>query len=154
MDQKDIDQVISHIKSAESILKPYMETITNEERHDLAKMSDKTIAFVQKTVNYCEANVEFVPSYLDVAEMKKDLKLVTDLKKILDASAQMLRLVEDTSMLAGSEAYLAALMYYGNVKTAVKHGAQNAAPIYEDLGTRFPGRKGKKKEEPADNKKS
>jgi len=41
-------------------------------------------------------------------------------------------------MLVGSEAYMAALMYYNSVKMAAKTGQPNASSIYDDLSKRFP----------------
>jgi hypothetical protein len=113
----------------------------------MPKMSDKTLAFVTKATNYCESNPEFAPGYLDVQELKKDLQLAADLKIILDQVTQLQRLVEDTMMQAGSEAYIAALVYYNNIRAVARHGAADAVPIYEDLSARFPGRpRGKKPE--------
>jgi hypothetical protein len=43
-------------------------------------------------------------------------------------------------MLAGSEAYIAALAYYNSVKQAAKMNVPGARAIYDDLSKRFPGR--------------
>jgi hypothetical protein len=50
-------------------------------------------------------------------------------------------MVEDTIMVAGSEAYHAALAVYHNVQTAAKQDIPGAKAIYEDLKNRFPGGK-------------
>jgi len=42
-------------------------------------------------------------------------------------------------LLAGSEAYTGALVYYGSVQMAAKTGQGNAKPIFEDLNRRFAG---------------
>ena len=47
--------------------------------------------------------------------------------------------IEDTVILAGSEAYVAALSYYNAVKQAVKMNVAGAKVIYDDLRTRFEG---------------
>jgi hypothetical protein len=46
---------------------------------ELSKMGDKTLAFVQKALEYAEANPTLVPAYLDIAEAKKDFSLSQDL---------------------------------------------------------------------------
>lgn len=40
-------------------------------------------------------------------------------------------------MLAGSEAYQAALIYYRSVKMAAEGGVANAGTVYKDLAQRF-----------------
>jgi hypothetical protein len=52
--------------------------------------------------------------------------------------------LSDTITIAGNEALLAALLYYGSVKEASSKGVATATPIYEDLSARFT-RKGNKK---------
>lgn len=47
--------------------------------------------------------------------------------------------------LSGSEASQGALVFYSNVKNAAKVKAPNAATIYDDLSSRFPGGAAKKK---------
>jgi hypothetical protein len=48
-------------------------------------------------------------------------------------------MVEDTIMVAGSEAYYAALAVYHNVQAAAKQDIPGAKAIYEDLRPHFPG---------------
>jgi hypothetical protein len=45
--------------------------------------------------------------------------------------------LRDTQMLAGSDAYTAALAYYNSVKQAAKMNVPNAKTIQEELGKRF-----------------
>lgn len=137
----ELTNTLSTLQTLIATLEPKMATLTAEERQNIAKMSDKTIAFVTKTVNYCDSNPEFVPSYLDLDELKKDLALVNDLKQLLDKSVQLHQMLEDTIMLAGSEAYLGALLYYNNLKGGMRQGIISAEPIYNDLSERFPGRR-------------
>lgn len=137
---KIIDEVLGLLKNASNILKPYLASLTMQDRQYIAKMSDKTVAFVTKIIDYSETNADFNPAYLDIPELKRDFKLVHDLKKIEELAKQLASDIDDTMMLAGSEAYLSSLLYYNNVKVAAKQGLAQAKPIYEDLSVRFPGR--------------
>jgi hypothetical protein len=56
---------------------------------------------------------------------------------VLNLLEQLRADTEDTVMLAGSEAILAAMLYYGTVKEAAAKGVVTAKPIYEDLRARF-----------------
>jgi len=59
---------------------------------------------------------------MQVAEFEKDFLLLEELKPLLDICEQLCSNIDDTSMLGGSEAYVAALMYYNSVKMAAKTG--------------------------------
>ncbi|MBU2494672.1 MAG: hypothetical protein KJ571_18780 [Bacteroidetes bacterium] len=119
-----------------------MVALSADERKNLAKMSDKTIPFVEKTLNYAESDPEFAPAYLNVDELKIDMKAVGQLKAFFLPLEQLNANLDDTILLAGSEAYVAALAYYNSVKQAAKMNVLKAKTIYEDLSQRFPGRKG------------
>lgn len=138
-----IADALAKLKEVVKLLEPYLESLTVEERKTIPKMSDKTVAFVTKTEAYTDTNLEFAPAYMEIPAFKNDIALVTDLKDLLDIVTQLAGNIDDTSMLAGSEAYIAALLYYNSVKGAVKAGQPNAKPIYEDLAKRFPGPKRK-----------
>jgi len=52
--------------------------------------------------------------------------------------------LEDSILLAGSEAYQAALLFYGSVKTAKARSIGDASLVYDELAVRFPGASGTK----------
>jgi hypothetical protein len=129
---------LSHLAALEALLKPYVQTLTPEERHDLPKMSEKTISFVSKiSTNYTGTNPEFTPAFVDINELRKDYAVVAQLQDANNKLEQIFNQVNDTLLLAGSEAYSASLMYYANVKLAAKSGQPNAKSIFEDLKQRF-----------------
>lgn len=134
-----ITEVTTKLKEAGVLLLPYLQALTTEERQTLPKMSDKSIAFVNKAATYSASNPEFAPSFMEVGEFTKDMRLVQQLKPILDICKQLSSNIDDTSMLGGSEAYVEALIYYNSVKMAAKTGQANARVIYDDLSMRFPG---------------
>ena len=59
---------------------------------------------------------------------------LTDLARPIE---QLNRTLEDTIILAGSEAYVASLAYYNSVKQAAKMNVPGALPIQDDLSKRF-----------------
>lgn len=139
--QNIIDGVIQKLQSCKQDLAPYLQGLTPEDRHDLYKMGDKTVATVQKIKQYLASNPEFAPDYMDQAEFLKDEKVVTQLVPILNLVRQLTSDTDDTVMLAGSEAILGGLLYYGQVNEANKKGVPTAKPIYEDLSARFSKRR-------------
>lgn len=132
-----IGEITASLQQVREQLKPYLNALTVEERKYLPKMGDKTLATVQKIQSYAQTNPEFLPSYMNLPEFGNDVKLASQLTPILNVLTQLESDVNDTVMLAGSEAYQASLLYYGQVKQADAKGVASAKPIYDDLKGRF-----------------
>src|SRR4051794_3186369 len=49
--------------------------LNGEDRQGLSKMGDKTLAFVDKSLEYAVSNPNLVPNFLDVEEGQKDYTL-------------------------------------------------------------------------------
>jgi hypothetical protein len=111
--------------------------LTADERQSLRIMGDKTLAFVQKSIEYAEANPSLCPTYLDLAEGRKDFELTHDLYTILQKINTLQRAVEDAMMVSGSEAYDAALVFYNSVKGASRVNVPGSEAVYNDLHQRF-----------------
>jgi hypothetical protein len=129
---------------------PFLLVLLPQERKTLTKMGDKSVAFVTKALEYAAANPSLVPAFLDVTEFDKDIKVITELLKVVRPLEQLQMQLEDTLMQAGAEANEAALFFYNNAKVASKAGVPGAEPIYLDLKERFPGKPKKHKEEKAE----
>lgn len=141
--QNVLDSVNQKLQECKSLLSPYLQALTVDERKSLFKMGDKTITTVQKVKTYITTNPEFAPLYMDKTEFLKDEMVVTGLKPLVNLAEQLASDLDDTIMLAGSEALVASMMYYGTVKEAASKGVTTAKPIYEDLSLRF-SKKGNK----------
>lgn len=131
--------ILDAIAQIESDL-PMLINLSAEDRHDLPKMGDKTLAFVTKSLEYAKQNPGVVPPFLNIPEFEKDVNAATSMSKILRPLKQLLERIDDTTMLAGSEAYSAALIFYGAVKGAAKANVGGMKTVYDDLQSRFPGK--------------
>lgn len=131
--------ILAAIATIESKL-PMLINLSADNRHDLPKMGDKTLAFVTKSLEYATQNPTVVPTFLDVAEFNKDVIAVTSLSRILKPLNQLLEKIDDTTLLTGSEAYTEALVFYTALKGAAKAGVPGMKTVYDDLQARFPGR--------------
>ena len=147
--QPIIDEVTQKLQECRAALAPYLQGLTAEQRKDIFKMGDKTVATVQKVKSYTSTNPEFAPNYMDQTEFAKDETVVTQLNPLANLALQFATDISDTVMLAGSEALLSALLYYGSVREAASKGVATAKPIYEDLKQRFSKRKYKTQNPPA-----
>ena len=135
--QTVIAEVTEKLQECRTLLAPYLQGLTVEERKSLFKMGDKTVATVQKVKDYVETNPEFAPAYMNKEEFLKDEALVTTLSPLGNLADQLASDISDTIILAGSEALAAALFYYGTTKEAAVRGIATAGPIYDDLKQRF-----------------
>ena len=129
-------------------LAPFMQGLIADERRDLFKMGDKTVATVKKTQSYVETNPEFIPAYMDVREFNRDVTVVNQLKPIEDLVQQLGVDVSDTRMRGGSEALQQALLYKKKEREADSKGVPSSRAIYEDLQPRFARRRAKPSENP------
>jgi hypothetical protein len=84
---------------------------------------------------------------MDVAELTTDFRSVEALRVLYQPLLRVTEALSDTIMLAGSEAFSGALLFYNSTKNAMKSKIQKAEGIYRDLSARFPGFK-KKEHEP------
>ena len=147
INEADLVEIKGAINVLTTKLLPHLKTLSPEDRMEMPKMGNKTISFVQKTVEHCEANPELVPNFMDVAELATDLRSVEALRVLYQPLLRVTEGISDTIILAGSEAFSAALMFYNSIKYAKKSKIQKAEGIYKDLAARFPGFK-KKENEP------
>ena len=78
--------------------------LTPTERRQLAKLGRKSQTFVVKALDVATQHSSLMPRCLDVEEARRDLDLFEALNPILQSLNQLRELVEDTQMVAGSEA--------------------------------------------------
>lgn len=119
---------------------PFLVNMTPDERRTYPKMGDRTIPFVDKSLDYSKTNDQLVPPFLNVMEFDKDMVLVDQLTQMERPLLSLVEGIQDTKLLAGSEAFSAALLFYQAVKLAAQMNIPGVKTIYEDLRERFPGR--------------
>lgn len=105
--QTDRDAVLQAITTIKEKL-PFLVDLSADDRKTLPKMGDKSRAFVSKALEVAAQNPEFLPRSFDLEEMRKDVQLFEALYPVLLSLTQLQKLVDDTSLAVGSEAYAAA----------------------------------------------
>jgi hypothetical protein len=136
-------QAQTKIDEARELLGPYLLALTPAERHELPKMGEKTIGFVEKAYDFALKNPNLVQAYLDMGAFGADFSDAHGLWTLLNSIQQLEQGVNDTELAAGSEAYQAALAFYKYIKMAAEQDIQGAKAIYDALKPRFPGGKRK-----------
>jgi hypothetical protein len=144
--QEVLEQVQAIIDTATALLAPYLLSLTPEERHSLLKMGNKMLSFVEKAQAYARHYPQLCPTYLNITEFDTDVTDATGLRTIRISTEQLSDNISDTVMLAGSEAYQTALVFYKAVKAAAAQDILGAKEVYNDLKSHFPRTKRKNQE--------
>jgi hypothetical protein len=131
---QDRDEILVAIATIKTKL-PFLLTLTPEESKSLSRLGDKSRAFTAKALEIALQQSDFLPRALDIQEFQQDLALFEALYPITVALTQLAELVNDTTAVAGSEAYGAARIVYNYAKNSGL--SEGLEPLIDDLGKRF-----------------
>jgi hypothetical protein len=113
---------------------PFLIDLSTDQRIALAKLGDKTEAFVRKAVEVATQNPTlFAPSFLE--GMQNDANLLDALAPIRVAIDALQKKIDDTGMQVGAEAFAAARTVYQLTKTPFANAVLRDAS--EDLAQRY-----------------
>ena len=112
---KDISEILKAINFINDKL-PDLVTLAEEELNSLPKTGKSTIEFVLANLKEAESNPQLIPEEVNLNEIKKDVKLIHAINKILNPLKQLEKKLEDSALLAGSEAYLPSIAIYNAMK--------------------------------------
>lgn len=118
---------------------PFLVNLSPQDRKELPKLGDKTVGFDEKCQTYMESNPEFLPGFVDTAELDRDRALRSQMLRIAPDLLLLAEQIEDTLTVLGSEIVMVDFAYYQGVREAARRGLPGAQLIYDDLRTRFPG---------------
>jgi hypothetical protein len=112
-------------------------------------MEDKHVTPIPSDVpaqDYAHKYPQLCPSYLNLTAFDTDMTDATGLRTVHISDKQLSDGINDTVMVAGSEAYQAALVFYNAVKAAAAQDIPGVKGVYDDLKARFPRVKRKNEE--------
>jgi hypothetical protein len=132
-----VASALKKIQDARAELAPYLHPLTKEQRQEIPKMGDKTLAFVTKTAEYAQSLTKLMPSYFDVPGLVIDAATSADLLPVFQELDGFTLDVDSTRMVAGSEGYTAALIGYGALQGAAKNNQPGAQAAVTELQPRF-----------------
>ena len=144
--QQDLSEIKKAIATLNTKLLPLLKNLKGDDKNQLPKMGDKTLAFVEKALEHSSLNPELAPPFLDMDEFRCDVNAVAKLRSLHGHINQISASLSDSMAIAGSDAYSAALMFYNSVKYAQKANVVKAGSILDDLSSRFPAKKSPKKQ--------
>ncbi len=113
--KKEIDEILAAIERINKLL-PHLITLSNEEKASLPKVSFSNIDFVNEVLDMVEDNPEQVPESINIPEIRRDIELIESITKILQPLKQLEKKLEDSALLAGSEAYIPSLAIFNSMR--------------------------------------
>jgi hypothetical protein len=131
-------EITQHLTAAAALIKPYATTRTPTERRDMLVLGQKSLGFVERTHELAGQNPQFLPAFIELEDFDIDVADARGLWVISNLAQQFFDAVSDTILVAGSEAYKAALLFYSAVKIAAAQNVPGAKAIFDDLKPRFP----------------
>lgn len=132
--ETDVAAILQAIDTIKSRL-PFLIDLSPEERQALPKMGDKSQAFVRKALDLVQQDISFMPRSFEVEPMEQDVALFDSLQTVALALNRLTESVNDTLVVAGNEAYTAALVVYKSAKDNGRGGALDG--YLDEMGKRF-----------------
>jgi len=127
--EKQIQEITSAIDRINAQL-PTLVTLSNEEISSLPKVSYKNIDFIHEVLDFADTYPDLIPPHIDVQEIRKDLQLIESLTKILKPMKKLVKKLEDSTLLAGSEAYIPSLAIFNSVKAGTTRSRSQHLTIH------------------------
>jgi hypothetical protein len=134
LSQADRDAVVAAIETIRAKL-PFLVNLTPDQRRAMLKLGDKSVAFVNRASEVAAQNTGLLPAAFELAEWQKDADLLLALRSIEVALNPLSEAIDDTLMVVGSEAYVAALSAYQYLKAGNQAGQLDG--LLDELGRRF-----------------
>ncbi len=137
-------QISAALKTLEDVLLPKLVVLEKSEKHDLLRMGDKSVAFVDKSLEVAKQDATLLSTFVDVNAFELDVASINKLRSYGYKFDRLSSAINDSYTLAGHEAYNASLMVYSLMKNAAKMGHPGAKEKVEELKQRFPRGRRKK----------
>ncbi|TRX65888.1 hypothetical protein [Carboxylicivirga sp. M1479] len=140
-------QIEDAINVLETVLMPQMYVLEKSEKAELLRMGDKSVAFVDKSLEIAKQDTALLDAFVDVLALEKDVNAISRLRALSFKMERIASALDDSKALAGHEAYNASLMVYSLMKNAAKMGHPGAKEKVAELKQRFPRTRTKKASE-------
>lgn len=135
--EQEAQDILAAIASIREKL-PFLAGLSPAERRRLVKLGNKSQTFVEKALDVATEHSELMPRSLDdnqIEAARRDMELFEMLHPIIQSIRQLRELLEDTQMIAGSEAYATARLAYKSAKANGK--GVGLDDVISDLSRQF-----------------
>lgn len=104
--------------------------LSKEEKDSLIHMDEEKEPFIMKVLEEAENNPDLVPPGFDLNELRRDVSLIKATQAILEPLKKLVQKLEDSALMAGSEAYVPSLFLYNVMKNATKFPRKNSKTAF------------------------
>ena len=135
--QEVLAKVKAKLQECYTELKPYCVELSDAKREELPRLGSRNTGKVSSITTEMNVAPEYAPPMFSLEEVNKDFKVLTDLSTVSLNIANLQRMVDDTVIVAGSEAFDACMDYYSSVKRFAVKNDPKAQAIFERLSPLF-----------------
>lgn len=146
---ESLTNLSTHLTGVESEITPIAYSLDDDQRKRLHRMGLRNETFSRATLDVARQNPSLVPITIDLAAIERDLVAREQLMPTLFRLRRMTRLLEDTVIALGVDAYNGARGLYKSMKVVAEINGMDE--IVADLGERFARQGQPKLEAPAEN---
>jgi hypothetical protein len=132
--EKDIKEVLALLDTIRAKL-PFLQAASPYERKHISKIGRKSQTFTVQALEMASRHPELMPGGLQLDAAQRDLSLFDALTPILQSISELHQQVEDTQMIAGSEAYAAARTAYKAARSFGDNAGMDG--VIGEMGLRF-----------------
>ena len=136
----DVQTLGDAVQTIRTIVGKYDVEMSAAQRRSAAKLNPKTVDLASKTGGYMQTDPQFIPPFVKIEDYVAMVASLDAVRSLLQPLKLVTQVLDDIAMLTGCQVYSMTLSYYQSVKQAAKAGEYNAAKIYADLSSCFPGR--------------
>ncbi|QQS30686.1 MAG: hypothetical protein IPM47_07080 [Sphingobacteriales bacterium] len=146
MPYHDIDALFSpaeitaangHFAGLNTILLGKVVNLTPDERGRFYKMHNKRYMLAVRCLDHATNRPDLIPPYANLAAAQKDFDFYRQLLTFINLATELLEMMSDTQMAAGSEVMVFCRQFYLSVKMAAQANVPGTTGIYEDLNAFF-----------------
>lgn len=117
---------------------PFLLQLAAADRPSLPHLDVELKPFLENAVSDSKNFADLVPPGLDVDELERDYVLYQQLVDIIQPIQELLDLIQDTALAAGSDAFETAIIFYKNVRMSARLGDDSANKVLEGLRRNLP----------------
>lgn len=114
IENQDLKEILKAISIIDTKLSELV-SLKEDEIATLPKMKSNTGQFVKQCLDFARKYPEIVPQDVDVKEIEKDMALIRSIAKIREPLLNVVKKLEDSALLAGSEAYQPCIAIHNSV---------------------------------------
>jgi hypothetical protein len=134
--QQDLTDITNAINLISTKM-PFLLGLDEDERKTLLKINNSNKTFSEDVVRVWPTVSNYLPAYLNKAELEKDLNLFNALDNVRILLESLTAKVTDTQIMAGNETYNVSLIAYRSIATAARSSQPGAQGAYDQLSPRF-----------------